>query len=385
MALTKITGMPLISIGCAGRQGSTNTASLAATTVDATNEACIMTGRLYWEDMGSHTVSTAGSSSIQWRTANVTFANVGTAVSVGIAAVDVTAGPPARAVNVADVITFDVAAVFVGGGGGITANAWQTSVPTIGTKTIASGDLIAIAIQATTRAGADSITVGNEAVSTSPGTPGITDFTGGSYTTPNRLPNAVLVASDGTRGYIYGGFIASVGTTTQTWNSGSATKEYGNILRVPFPMTAYGVIVGTSSGGDCDYVLYSDPLGTPAAQKTVSVDLHTVQNAIVGVDTRLLFASSFDLAANTDYAIIMKPTTTTNVALAYKTYNDANHQNSEPLGTDSYAINRASGAFASQNANKDRYAIGLLVGAFDAGGGGAGGGSVYGGLGGVVT
>ncbi len=41
---------------------------------------------------------------------------------------------------------------------------------------------------------------------------------------------------------------------------------------------------------------------------------------------------------------------------------------SEMLGTNGYAINRASGAFAAQNSNKDLYAVGLLVGAFDAGG-----------------
>ena len=57
----------------------------------------------------------------------------------------------------------------------------------------------------------------------------------------------------------------------------------------------------------------------------------------------------------------------------YKTYNEASHQNSDWLGTDCYTVNRNTGGFASQNSNKDRFAIGLLIGTFDAGGAGGGG------------
>jgi hypothetical protein len=53
--------------------------------------------------------------------------------------------------------------------------------------------------------------------------------------------------------------------------------------------------------------------------------------------------------------------------MAFKTFNDPNHQNSEPLGTSCYAINRNTGAFAAQNSNKDRYTIGLYIGAADSG------------------
>lgn len=47
----------------------------------------------------------------------------------------------------------------------------------------------------------------------------------------------------------------------------------------------------------------------------------------------------------------------------------ASHQSSES-GSNSYAINRNTGAFAAQISQKDRFGIGLLVGAFDTGGGG---------------
>jgi len=366
MSLAKFTGLPLMPVGYANRQGATQLSSLTATTIDAVNEACNLIGCLYWEDGGSHTVDTTGSSSIQWRSGTTTFADAGTTVKVGLAAVDTSTGPPSRAANVADVITYDVVASFTGGGGGITSAAWQTSVPTSGTKTIASGDLLAMSIQMTARGGADSVLVSNVGGLSTATIPGVTAFTGGSYNASNQLPNMVIVASDGTIGYIFGGYVADVGSTTQTWNNASGTKEYGNILRFPFPVRAYG-IVANNSGGDLDLILYSDPLGTPAAQRTVSVDANTMAASSTFADGRFPFSSPLDLAANTDYAVILKPTTATNVNSVYKTFNNSSHQNSEPLGTGCYAINRNTGAFAAQNSSKDRFAIGLLVGAFEHG------------------
>ncbi len=136
MALVKLTGMPIIPIGAASRQDGATLVGLSTVTIDAANEAAIMIGHIYWEDGGSHTIDTTGSSSIQWMSGAVTFANAGTTFNVGIAAVNTTAGPPGRAVNVADVITFDVVAVFTGGLGGVTGSAWQTSVPTVGTRIV---------------------------------------------------------------------------------------------------------------------------------------------------------------------------------------------------------------------------------------------------------
>ncbi len=368
MSLVAVSGMPIIPVGYANRQGTSQIAALGSVTIDAAKEAAIMVGHFRWEDGGSHTIDTTGSSSIQWRTGAVTFASGSTTFKVGIGAVDTTTGPPVRAVNVSDVITFDVAAVFTGGGGGVTGTAWQTSVPTTGTKTIANGDLVAISMQMTALGGADSILVGVAAQFATISRSEVTSFTGAVYANASQLPNVVVVASDGTRGYLYGSYVANVGTTTQSWSNGSSPSEYGNILRFPFPVRAYGIIVGNSFAGDCDLILYSDPLGTPSASATVSVDLNQLAVSTVTTQGYFLFASPVDLRANTDYAVIAKPTSATSVGMAYKTYNDSNHQNSDVLGTSCYAINRSSGAFAAQNSSKDRFTIGLLIGAFDGGG-----------------
>jgi hypothetical protein len=369
MAVTALGGLPLLLVGSAGRQGTSSVSGLSNTQLDATNEAAIMYGRVITEDGASHTINTTGSSALGWRTGTVTFANAGSTVKVGLAPLDTTTGVPARASNSSDVIAFDVSASFTGGGGGITTTAWQESVPTSGTKTIANGDLLAFAVQMTTRGGAsDTVQVSAAGSLQTEAFPGSTDFTGAAYASLGRLPNAVITFSDGTLGFFYGAYVASVGLNNQTWDNTSGTKEYGNLIQLPVPATAFGISAFVTVTGDADLILYSNPLGTPVAEKTVSVDKDTVALASSGA-VAVPFASSFSMAANTPYAAIVKPTSATSITAPYITLNASAHQKAHSLGANAYAISRNTGAFAVQNANKDRYAIGLLVGAFEAGGG----------------
>jgi hypothetical protein len=340
-----------------------------AATIDAANEACIFFGQIFTEDEGSHTIDTTGSSSLGWKSGALTFANAGTTVKVGLAALNTTTGPPVRAANVADVVTLDVSRSIVGGSGGITANTWQEHVPTAGSKTIANGDFVAFVVQMTARAGVDSVIVQSTTTpaSSAPVLCGTTSIASGAYAAQARLPNAVITFSDGILGYFYGGQVAVTGVTVQSWNSGSATKEYGNFLQPPFPGKVYGILANCSVDGDTDFILYSDPLGTPVAQNTVSVDANAIGQASTNNWLPLLFSSPYTFTANQPLAVIIKPTTATTISSPYKTFQISGHQKTEPLGAGSYAVNRASGAFAAQNSNKDRFAIGLLVGAFDDG------------------
>ena len=119
MALVGLDGQPLVAIGPVYNMTAAGAPAVAATTLDAANEALIAIGQIWTSDGASHTINTTGSSSIGWRTSSVTFANGSTVVKIGLAAVDTANGPPARAANAANVITFDVNAAPVGGGGGI--------------------------------------------------------------------------------------------------------------------------------------------------------------------------------------------------------------------------------------------------------------------------
>jgi hypothetical protein len=367
MSLVALDGTPLVAIGSnAGFQGAIALPTATNITQDAANEATIMIGQVFTEDGASHTIDTTGSSKLGWMCASSTFANAGSTFKVGIAAVDTATGPPGRAVNVADVITFDVVASFTGGGAGVTSGAWNESVPTSGTKTIANGDLVAFCTQMTARAGVDSILTQVAGTSSLP-RPFVTSFTGAAYAAASAVPNAVITFSDGARGYFAAGSAVSTPSTTQSWNNTSGTKEYGNYFLMPVPTKIYGLIGACNFAGDCDLILYSDPLGTPVAEKTVSVDLNVVGTAASARWSSVLFSSPHTTTARQPVAGIFKPTSATNVQAPYKSVNTAAYMNHDALGTNCYAINRNTGAFAAQNSNKDRFAMALLVGAFEHG------------------
>lgn len=369
MALTALPGGWDIPF-CPGRNATRAGFPAAASggTLDAANEATSYIGRVVTADGGSHTIDTTGSSSIGWRSTLATFANAGTTVKVGIGTVDTGAGPAGRATAAANVITFDVAAVFTGGGGGITSAAWQTSVPTTGTKTIANGDLVAVSIQMTARAGADSVIAGCATFDSVMHRPVVSSYTGGVYAAVSAVPNVIITFSDGTLGWIHGGDVFNT-ISTRTWNSGSATKEYGQLYQLPFPVKVYGLYGWIDPDADCDVVLYSDPLGgSPVAEKTCSIDANTTATATPRTFMEL-FASPYTTTANQPLGAVFKPGGS-NVSAAYKTFASATHRVTDPYGTDGYGISRASGAFADANSGLDNYYIGLLVGAFDAGGGG---------------
>lgn len=366
MTLVALGGMPLLPVGITQPSGTNTLLSSVSVTQDAANEACHMYGQVFTEDGASHTIDTTGSSSLGWRAGTVTFANAGSTFKVGLATLDNATGPPGRATNATDVITFSVSKSLTGGGGGITTAAWNEHVPDAGTMTIANGDFVAFCTQMTARAGADTVDTNVSGGISAPPLPSVTSFTGGAYAASGGLPNAVITFSDGTLGFFYGAPVWSTSATAQTWNSGSATKEYGNYFLFPAPVKIYGVYAACNDAANLDFVLYSDPLGTPVAEKTLSVDA----NPIAASNSRwspYLFASPFSAAASQPLAGIAKPGAS-NVSMPYKTFNASAHQKSETLGANCYAINRASGAFAAQNANKDRFALGLLVGAFDSGG-----------------
>lgn len=346
---------------------------ISSSQINATGEAVIFVGRITTSDGGSHTIDTTGSSSIGWRADGVTFTNPSTSFSVGVAPVDNTAGPPGRASNTTNVIDFDVKAVFAGGGGGVTAG-WQTTVPTTGSKVIADGDLVAVAFQMTNRAGVDDILVSHMAAAQNVSRPGVTGFTA-SYSNRFGLPNCVIRFADGAYGYFEGGDVVST-ITTRTWNSGSATKEYGQLYQLPYPVKVRGVYGFAAIGADTDIVLYSDPLGTPVAEKTASI-LRRSLTVASGSFFYERFSSPYSVAANQPIGAVFKPGASS-ISTYLKTLGAATHRIADPWGLTGYGINRASGAFANENSSLAHYYIGLLVtGADDATGGGGGGASRF--------
>lgn len=341
--------------------------------VGGTNVMAYMIGQIWWEGGGSHTVDTTGSSSIGWYNGNGTFNNAGTSFKVGIASVDASNGPNGRPVNSTGTPTLDVAAVYTGGGGGVTNNAWNESVPTTGTKTIANGDVIAVCMYMATRGGSDNVQVRGITTNNILGStlPNVGIYNAG-FSGQNLLANCAIRASDGTRGYFIGGQLFAAGSN-QSWNNTSTPKEYGNIIQVPYPCKAYGAIYETSVAAPFDLVLYSDPSGTPTSRASVSVNEKTVGGTGTCVNSALFTTGfGFTLTPGVPYFMAMKPTSASNVSLSYFSFGTAGHQTSVPCGDSGYAASRNGGVISAQNSQKDRFWLGLLVGGGDTGGGGGG-------------
>jgi len=321
-------------------------------TLDATGETEFFVGYCCLQDPngGNKTISAAGSGKIVWLTDAITFANAGTTFDVGIQDVSTTATP-----SQGDG-TFDVKASFTGGGGGITGSALQTSTMTTGTKTIAHGDLIAIGFAMTVKAGADSVTVTQIIGNTGVHLPCVVNNTSGSYgQVSSRLPNGYIVFDDGSLGWIFGSSCTVTSPTITTFNSGTATAdEYGNLISVPHTFTAYGIVVAvTPTSNTCDFelILYSDPLGTPVAERTITVDASALGSANYG-RVNALFSSPFNMKANTPYGVTVRPTTANNLSIySIDTNSEAGGGVIAVPNARAYAIRRLdnTGAFSDYN------------------------------------
>lgn len=342
-----------------------------AITLNATGEVCVFAGSVILENPlgGSKTISAAGSGKIVWQSGTTTFADAGTTFEVGIQDISTVASPTQGDG------TFDVVASFTGGGGGVTSAATQTSVMTSGTKTIANGDMIAIVFSATAIGGVDSIIVNaikvaNTGFLSNAGFPAVMSNTAGSYVKQSSTaPNACVIFDDGSIGWLYGAGFASTQPVQLTFNSGSATAdEYGNFLQYPFTFLAEGIqFTGQLSGtsADAELLLYTDPLGTPSAIRTITLDATQWPSVSNTVNSIFIFPTPYLLKANTPYAISLRPTTTNNVSLFYRDVDIASNGKSQDMGTYNYAVNRLNntGAFADYNggtAKTRQMAISLL-------------------------
>ncbi len=312
---------------------------------------------------GSKTISAAGGGAIIWRTSAVTFSNAGTTFKVGIQDVS-TVSSPSQGDG-----TFDVEASFTGGGGGITGAATQTSVMTSGTKTIAQGQLVSITFSMTARGGADTVSLQLKAIAaypSAPNLPTVTNNTSGAYVKSSILPNCYIRFNDGTIGWFLGHPYYELQPTSLTFNSTTVTfDEYGNIINSPGTFDALGIYVLITAGTAADFelILYSNPLGTPVAERTVVVDATQLGSATSNI-VEVLFTSPFTIKRNTDYAISVRPTTSTGITLIYM---DSKNAIDGLASSQFYACKRLdnTGAFSDYNGGtaKTRVVMMGLMGA----------------------
>lgn len=344
-----------------------------SSTMDAAGESVAFVGKIYIEGAASSkTISSAGGK-ITFRTGTVTFANGATNLRVGIQ--DLTAG------GLND-DAFDVYADFAGGGGGIASNTWYEKAMTNGTKTINHLDTVAITIEMTARGGTDSVFITSYLpnvftnANTSQFPYRVTDTGAGPTRQTTGAYGAMIIFDDGTLGWIEGIWFAPgmQAITSQTYNSGSTPDEYAAVFQVPFKCSVRGawMYVGSIASTDnFEIILYSDAEGTPAAQKTVTVDPNYTGSTYATTSMYLVSFTEYTLSPGLWYAIAMRPTTANSLTLGYFDIGSgfgSKYKKMLPLGTNCKYSSRTnqSGAFSEVQTYFQPIA-GLLINKLDDG------------------
>lgn len=350
--------------------------------MDAAGESNTYIGKVFLEGAtGSKVISGAGAGKIRWRTGSVTFADAGTNVRVGIQDVGVDGKEDG---------TFDVYADLVGGTDTISASANQLTTMETGTKTITHGDTIAVSIEMTAKGGSDTVTV----------TGFITSFgvnnhnsnfpykTFDSGSGPSKSGNGIIGCTiefdDGTLGWIEPVALIQGWTSsppTKTVNTGTTPDEIAAVFQVPFECRISGgyMYVGSIASTDnFEIVLYSDPLGTPVVEQTVTVDPDFTGGMVTALPYYVTFTAE-TLSPNTWYALAVRPTTANSITVGYLDFETGNDDYKKvlPFGTNVKLAGRSdqTGAFVETQVYEFPL-FGIMIDQLDDGvdsGGGSGG------------
>jgi hypothetical protein len=311
---------------------ATNTSNgivTTAYTMDAAAEKVAFIGTIYIDGRPgtAKTISSAGGK-IYFLPGTTTFSDASTNLRIGIQDLDDATGGSGAGVGATVDGTFDVYDDLVGGTDTITTTTWKTVTMSSGTKDITHGQKIAVVFDMTARGGSDSVQVSAVSiVVANAGFPQVQHNTA-SWVRQSSIPIAIIEFDDGTLGMIEGSLPISV-ATAQSYASNSTPDEYGMIFQLPFESTAISIwMIGrpTSNAANGELILYSDPLGTPVAEATITLDANNFQLTDGVRFGEWTLPTAFTLAANTDYAVTFRPTTTTAVNLTYFTLPDANYR-----------------------------------------------------------
>lgn len=364
MAWANSSGFLLTPVALDPQRPLTNT----SVTIDATDERQSAVGQI-WLSTGPGTSKTFDSSCfVVWQTDSpVTFANAGTTLRVGVQ--DVTGG------TVTPDGTFDVYADLVGGTDTISAVTLTATQMVTGSKTITHGDTVAIMVHMTARGGSDSVPIARSSASvySMPTSYGVISGIG---SLASAVPPMALVFADGTVGWFEGiapwAFVTGAGGPV--YNLDSTPDEYALVFQIPAAANALGLFARMSPGSslaDFELILYSDPLGTPVAERVFTHDAGVLYGGNVDI---VPFTTAYALAANTSYAVALRPLATADVTLYTITIGNASVdlRPRTVLGTNwsTYTRSGNTGAFGSQ----DTYTLpllGVVLGAASGGGGGA--------------
>lgn len=178
--------------------------------------------------------------------------------------------------------------------------------------------------------------------------------------------------SDGSYEPLFGSTHPGAPVNNNTFNSGTATNERGNIFQIPFPARATGCWAVLDADGPFAVKLY-DSNGTDVLCTT-----GTHASALRPITTPghffLPFTATANLAKDTNYRIVIVPTSTTNIITYDFEVPAAAFMDSFPGGQKVHQTIKTSGNWAEDNTN--RVYVGVQLDAFDDGTAVGGGGDM---------
>lgn len=345
---TPVTGIPAFNSGLV---------------LDAAGEMAAYIGHV-WFPEGPGTVKTVSSAggAIQFLTGTLTWATAGTTVRVGLQDVSASLGPPAQP---DEVWTGEPYKELVQGTDALSADTWTTATISTGSRSIEHGDLIAVVFDMTVRNGADSVIVKGLNIPAQHHRPVGALKTGGTWNTTNTvLPNVVITCDDGTLASIDGSIPVSA-VTTRTYNTGSTPDEYGNIIALPFDCEIDELYCVVDPDNEFELNLYNEALATPNQLHERVVDPNQVTSTSARPMTVML--AQHVLAAGTNYAVTIRPTTASSVSTYEFTVSTANHLKFYPGGTNVYKCTRSNDTGAFTVDTTSRILCGLKISKVDDG------------------
>lgn len=288
-------------------------ADASAVTINAVNGRAFAVGYCHLQaQTGSKVLSAAGGGKIYFGTAgSVVWANGGTSVDIGVQDVDAAGLPDG---------TFDVSATLVPGVETIASTLPYAITMESGSKTITHGQLIAVGLLCTARAGADSLTINRLSLPTwGFGLPYGVAGTGS--TKSAEVAPFTIQFNDGSWGWIDGCpmlYNTNATGVSLPFNSGSTPDEYCAAwqMNVPISIVALGQFLSAVATADTfEAILYSDPFGTPTPIVTFTPD---PDQLFSGAQCRFTLGTPETLAANTWYAFAIRPTSVNNISIIYQ-------------------------------------------------------------------
>lgn len=352
MALQDLAGSGLLFPMFRDINGGPGYTATAWGPVDANTEKIAFNGRVWFP-------ARTGTKSIQY----IGF-RFGTNVSDGSSRIDVsmqdvslTSGPPMQPDGNKDQVINMAVDV---------SNAWEWIGPYNPTRTVSYGDRLSIVFEFDTngRQGSDSFHLAG--LATGGGSTGTLTgdcigcfYNGSTWTAGAYFPNVLLGFSDGSFGILDGSLVFST-TGVAGINSSSTPDEVGCRFSLPFPCKVDGIWACIDADADLDVVLYNDTTELTSA----AIDANALQ-ASSGKRFIIPIAPQ-TLAANTDYIIALRPTTTTQISYYTIEVANASHWAVHEGGSFAFTSRTNAGSWAASTTTK-RIFMGVRISALDDG------------------